>query len=84
VTITIKKDGTLKLPKEALERLGTNQVQVRIEGKSVTLEPRKRKLHEIEDPEERMRAFDEWAAKFAQPTGVQWPPDYNVRDDIYD
>jgi hypothetical protein len=84
MTITIEKDGTLKLPREALETLGTDQVELKLEGKTVTLEPKHRKLHEIEDPEERMRVFDEWVSRVPQATGVTWTDHYNVRDDIYD
>ena len=48
------------------------------------LEPVPLKLHEIEDPEERVKAFDDFMQRFAQKTGVSWPENYNVRDDIYD
>ena len=78
-------DGSVTIPKELLGDAppGTD-FRLEREGKVLRLEPAPRKLHEIEDPAERAKAFDEFMAGFAQKTGVSWPENYNFRDDIYD
>ncbi len=78
-------DGSVTIPKELLGEVepGTD-FRVEREGRVLRLEPAPRKLHEIEDPEARAKAFDEFMDGFAQKTGVNWPENYNFRDDIYD
>ena len=78
-------DGSVTIPKELLGDAppGTD-FRVEREGKVLRLEPAPRKLYEIEDPEERVQAFREFMKSFAQKTDVNWPENYNVRDDIYD
>lgn len=87
MTTTLKPnpDGGVTIPKELLGEIepGTT-FHVAREGKVLRLEPAPRKLHEIEDPEERAEAFDTFMEGFAQKTGVNWPENYNVREDIYD
>lgn len=78
-------DGSVTIPKELLGDAppGTAFALER-EGSVLRLEPAPRKLHEIEDPKERAKAFDKFMQGFAQKTEVNWPENYNVRDDIYD
>lgn len=78
-------DGGVTIPKEFLGDVepGTT-FRLEREGKVLRLEPAPRKLHEIEDPEERVQAFRDFMDGFAQKTGVSWPENYNSRDDIYD
>ncbi len=86
MTILIQPDGTLQLPASVLEQLGTNEVEVRLEGKVVNLEaaPHKR-IHELETEEERRAAFAVFLSRVAQPTGVSLPEDWaTIRDSIYD
>ncbi|MFC3834366.1 hypothetical protein [Deinococcus rufus] len=80
--IEIDADGRLFGDAELLARLSNQTFIVKQEGMTFTLRPRR--LHEIADPTERRKAFDEFIAKVGHPTGVSWPADYNVRDDIYD
>ncbi|GBF06655.1 hypothetical protein DAERI_100018 [Deinococcus aerius] len=84
VLLTIGEDGALKLPQEALNALGTRQVKLSLQDGQITVKPRPKYLHEIEDVQERMEAFDRFIESFAKETNVSWPEDYNVRDDIYD
>ncbi|CAM3226554.1 SpoVT-AbrB domain-containing protein [Deinococcus saxicola] len=84
MTVTITDDGNLKLPQEALDALGTRQVQLRLTEGQMIVRPRTMYLHEIENVEERMQAFDQFIAGIARETGVKWPVDYDIRDDIYD
>ncbi len=87
MTTTLKPnpDGGVTIPKELLGDLepGTT-FYVEREGKVLRLEPAPRKLHEIADPEERAGAADDYMNRIAHKTGVSWPKNYNVRDDIYD
>ncbi len=78
-------DGSVTIPKELLGDAppGTD-FRVEREGKVLRLEPAPRKLHEISDPEERARAFDEFMKGFTQKTEANWPENYNARDDVYD
>ena len=78
-------DGSVTIPKELLGDAppGTD-FRVEREGKVLRLEPAARKLHEIEDLEERAKAIEAFMARIAHKTGVNWPENYNVRDDIYD
>jgi hypothetical protein len=87
IKIQLKPDehGNLLVPKEVLGEVAEDVTySVEREGKVLRLEPTPRKLHEIEDPEERAKAFREFMKGFAHKTGVSWPENYNVRDDIYD
>lgn len=84
-TLEIAEDGTLQLPQDVLDALGTRTVRLTVTAAgSLSLQPRPRPVYEIEDPEERRKAVAEALGRLAQPTGVVWPDDYNVRDDIYD
>ena len=78
-------DGSVTIPKELLGDAppGTN-FRVEREGRVLRLEPAPRKLHEIEDPEERARAVADFMNRIAHKTGVNWPENYNIRDDVYD
>ena len=78
-------DGSVTIPKELLGDAppGTD-FRVEREGKVLRLEPAPRKLYEIEDPEERAKAVAAFMVRIAHKTGVSWPENYNVRDDIYD
>ncbi|OLV18905.1 hypothetical protein BOO71_0004351 [Deinococcus marmoris] len=69
---------------ETLEILKNREFELQANGHIVPLTPRPRRLHEIEDVGERMAAFDHFVASIARTTGVSWPADYDVRDDIYD
>ena len=84
MTITISKDGTLKLPREILERLGTDQVEVRLEGKTVTLEPRKKRISELETVEERRVAVNAFLERVQHPGNANLPEWHKLRDEIYD
>lgn len=86
MTIHIEADGTLKLPASILEQLRTNEVEVRLEGKTVYLEAAQHKhIHELETEEERKAAFAVFLSRVAQPTGVSRPEDWaTIRDSIYD
>lgn len=78
-------DGSVTIPKELLGDVepGTD-FRLEHEGKVLRLEPAPRKLHEIEDPEERARAIDDFMNRIAHKTGVTLPEGYTVRDDICD
>lgn len=78
-------DGSVTIPKELLGDVepGTT-FRLEREGRVLRLEPTPRKLHEIEDLEERVQAFRKFMKSFAQKTEVNWPENYDVRDDIYD
>ncbi len=86
MTIHIEADGTLKLPASILEQLGSNEVDVRLEGRVVHLEAaRPKRIFELETQEERKAAFEAWASRVVQPTGVSLPEDWaTIRDGIYD
>lgn len=82
--LALNPDGSVTIPKEFLGNVGPDvRFRLELDGDVLRLE-RTRKLHEIEDPEERVKAFDAFMKRFAQKTGVSWPENYNVRDDIYD
>ncbi len=87
MTTTLKPnpDGGVTIPKELLGDVepGTT-FHVAREGKVLRLEPAPRKLHEIEDPEERVQAVETFMERIAHKSGVRWPENYNVREDIYD
>lgn len=83
-TLELNPDGSLTLPKEVLGDPKPGTVfRLEVDGDALRLEPAC-KLHEIEDPEERVKAFNAFMKRFAQKTEVSWPEDYNVRDDPYD
>ncbi len=78
-------DGSVTIPKELLgDAPPGTAFRLEREGKVLRLEPAPRKLHEIKDPEERARAVDDFMNRIAHKTGVDWPENYNFRDDIYD
>ena len=82
-TILLNPDGDLTIPKEFLGNLEPGTA-FRLERNGTVLKLEvARKLYEIEDPEERVEAFDAFVKRFAQKTGVSWPEDYNVRDSLY-
>ena len=79
------ENGDLVVPREVLGEGTEHSVYtVEREGNVLRLEPAPRKLHDIEDPEERARAVADFMKRIAHKTGVSWPENYNVRDDIYD
>jgi hypothetical protein len=88
VTKTLLKpapDGSVTIPKELLGDTPPGTVfALGRDGDVLRLEPRARKLHEIEDPGERAEATKAFLKRIAHKTGVRWPENYNVRDDIYD
>lgn len=85
ILIEIEEDGTLKLPPEALKALGTRFVTLNIEqGGPMTVEARPRRLSEIEDMDERMKALNILLDAVAIADAPGWPEDYDLRDDIYD
>lgn len=84
ILLTIGEDGTLKLPQEALDALGTRQVKLSLQDGQMTVKPRPKYLHEIEDPEERLRVFDEVMSSLAIADAPPLPDDYDLRADIYD
>ncbi len=49
-------EGNIVITKETLERLGSNQAELRVEGGRVTIEGKLKKPHEIDNLEERSRA----------------------------
>lgn len=84
-TISLNPDGSVTIPKEWLGGVGPGMgVRVKRDGDVLRLEPAPLKLHEISDPEARARAVDNFLKRIARKTGVSWPENYNVRDDIYD
>lgn len=87
MTITINKDGTLQLPEELLEALGSREVNAKLEGGAIRLEPvkRRKRIREHATPEERQQAFQEWASCVVQTTNATLPADWAaIRDGIYD
>ena len=84
--ITIAEDGTLKLPKEVLEALGTHYVRLLMyEDGRIVVQPRPKMLHEIEDVAERMRAFETFVKLVSRPSEGSLPDDWaTIRDSIYD
>lgn len=82
--LTLNPDGSVTIPKEFLGNVGPDvRFRLEVDGDVLRLE-RARKLHEIEDPEERVRVFRAFMKNFAQKTEVNWPENYNARNDIYD
>ncbi len=85
VLIKPDADGNLVVPKEVLGEVAPDVIySVEREGKTIRLEPQPRKLHEIEDPEERIRAFRDFVKAFARPSGGALPDWHVIRDGIYD
>ncbi|CAM4258115.1 hypothetical protein [Deinococcus marmoris] len=82
--IRIDNEGRVQTDAATLETLKNREFELQADGQIVSLTPRPRRLHEIEDVGERMAAFDHFVASIARTTGVSWPADYDVRDDIYD
>lgn len=82
--ILIDSEGRVQTDAETLERLKNQHFELQPNGHIVPIPPRPRRLHEIKDMEERLAAYDEFIAGFARDTGVVWPAEYNVRDDLYD
>lgn len=83
MTITISKDGTLKLPREILELLG-DQVEVKLEGKTVTLEPRPKRISELETVEERRVAVSAFLERIQHSGNANLPVWHKLQDEIYD
>jgi bifunctional DNA-binding transcriptional regulator/antitoxin component of YhaV-PrlF toxin-antitoxin module len=85
VTITIQKDGTLKLPTEILERLGTNEVEITVQGKTILLEPQHpKRIRDLETPEERASAFKALLQRIQHPGNPNLPDWHELRDEMYD
>ena len=83
MTITISKDGTLKLPREILELLG-EQVEVKLEGKTVTLEPRPKRISELETVEERRVAVNAFLERIQHSGNANLPEWHKLQDEMYD
>lgn len=83
MTITISKDGTLKLPKDILELLG-DQVEVKLKGKTVTLEPRPKRIHELETVEERRVAVNAFLERIQHSGNANLPEWHKLQDEMYD
>ena len=81
MTITISKDGTLKLPREILETLGTDQVDVRVEGNTVVIAAKR--ISDYATPTERAEAVKLWIETVGHETGTSLPEDYDHREDMY-
>jgi hypothetical protein len=78
-------NGNLLIPREVLGDVTEGIIyHVEREGRTIRLEPAQQKLHEIENPQERAEAAKQFLKRIAYKTGVRWPEDYNIRDDIYD
>lgn len=83
--IVVNSDGSVTIPKEFLGEVGPETgFRLERDGDGFRLELVPLKLHEIGNPEARARAVDNFLRRIARPTGVSWPENYNVRDDIYD
>lgn len=70
---TIGEDGTLRLPQEVLDALGTRKVRLEVEAGRVVLAPKSRLLQEIADPEERWAAYLAFKAQIMRPGGGALP-----------
>jgi hypothetical protein len=78
-------DGNLLIPREVLGDVTEGIIyEVEREGRTIRLEPAQQKLHEIENPQERAEAAERFLKRIAHKTGVRWPENYHVRDDVYD
>lgn len=87
VVVRSDKNGNLLLPREILGDLGPETLfNVEREGTTIRLEitPGQPRIHEIQDPQARLRAFDALVSRVARKTGASWPENYNVRDDVYE
>jgi hypothetical protein len=84
MTVTLEKDGTLRLPKEAVEKLGAGEIEIKLEGRGVQLEPKPRKFREIKDPEERARAVEQFLSRIQRPGNPNLPDWKTLQDEIYD
>lgn len=84
ILLTIGEDGTLKLPREALDALGTRQVRLSVQDGLMTVKPRPKKLNEIEDPQERARVRAQVLEELAIADVPPPPDDHDLRADIYD
>jgi hypothetical protein len=87
VIVKPNKDGKLEVPAEMLG--GTSQEEsysVELEGYLLNIEPtsRPRKIHEIEDPEERAKAVETLLDNISHKTGTALPEWHVIRDSIYD
>jgi hypothetical protein len=83
----IKTDehGNVLLTKELVKELEPNTVyKIERQGKAIWLEPASPKLHEIKDPEERIKAFRAFMEEFSKPNGGELPDWHIIRDGIYD
>ena len=83
--ILIDNEGRVQTDAETLERLKNREFEVQPNGHIIPLTPRPRRLHEIENMEERMAAYEEFVKKIARPGGGQLSDDWaTIRDSIYD
>ena len=84
-TLEIDEDGTLKLPAEMVEALGTRTVRLILtEDGTLSIKPRRVAIYEIENPLERQQALHDALERLGSWKGPAWPAGYNVRDEIYD
>lgn len=88
-TTKVKTDenGNVLLTRQLAPELEPNTVYtVERQGKAIRLEPTPQtpKLHEIKDPEERVKAFREFLKEFSRPSGGELPDWHIIQDGIYD
>jgi hypothetical protein len=88
-TTKVKTDenGNVLLTKQLAPELEPNTVYtVERQGKAIRLEPEmhRPKLHEITDPAERVRVFQEFLREFSKPSGGELPDWHIIQDSIYD
>lgn len=82
-TLRVDAEGRLQGDAELLARMANQTFTVQVVGTTITLEPKR--LHEIEDLEERRRAYQEFKRQVTRPGGSSLPADWaTIRDSIYD
>lgn len=79
--IEIDGEGTLHGDDAVLAQLKNQQFRLRVQGRSITLEPAHRRLSEIEDVEERAAAYQAFKVKIMRPGGGPLP---NTRSELND
>lgn len=73
--ILIDSEGRVQTDAETLERLKNQHFELQPNGHIVPIPPRPRRLHEIEDMEERLAAYEEFKKRLIQPGGENLPKD---------
>lgn len=82
--ILIDDEGRLQADAALLSELKGQRFTVEREGGAVILKMRPRRLSEIEDVDERMKAFEEFMQKIGHSGPVNLPENWDARDSIYD